>query len=561
MRYGKWVIGMFTAMFLMVAVVFGKSEYSWDGTVEIRAQVLSQGQTEVLESWQKDRDDFYIFLPGYAELSEVILSAQAPGVEILLEGQPLEDGITAEGLEPDVEYDLCYRYRGKEHHYGLTLRQSANMPAMYVDTTSGNMDHIHRKKGNSEAGHLRLYGVEGALEYSGDLETVKGRGNSTWEEEKKPYNLTLKEDADLLGMGAAKRWILLANAIDSTNLRNKLAYDLARDAGLAYSPECQWVDLYLNGEYAGLYLLSERNEIHEERIDIGQEGTFLVAKDWQWRFEENGDPYIVTEDHTALRIYYSDFSNKEVLSIVQSVENAILAEDGIDPVTGKHWRDLIDVDSWVKKYLVEEILGNVDASTLSQYFYYDGGKLFAGPVWDMDLILKTYTQDWWEGKDLFYGVKDGVYGSHWIHGLYIQEEFHERVTQLYAREFLPLLEELRSGGLEDNWNTVSQAARMNEYRWQNGDPEHGAEQLSMALSSRIDFLNRIWVAKEPYVIVTVADDEGTKTSFAHTPGQVLPQLPEYADRRWYCYEFGGWLDLDQPVSQNILIEAMVDPGK
>ena len=561
MRNGKWFIGLFTAVLIFAATIFGKSEYSWDGTVEIRAQVTVQGQAEELVSWQKDRDDFYIFLPGYAQLSDVILSAQAPGAEIFLEGEPLEAGISCEGLVLETEYELCYRYRGKDHCYDLTVFQSADMPALYVDTASGNMDHIHKKKGNGESGTLRLYGADGALEYSGALETIKGRGNSTWEYEKKPYNLSLGEEADLLGMGAAKRWILLANAADASNLRNKLAYDLARDAGLAYSPECRWVDLYLNGEYAGLYLLSERNEIHEERVAIGQEGTFLVVKDWPWRFEETGDPYVVTEDNVALRIHNSSLSVGEVQSIFQSVENAILAEDGIDPVTGKHWRDLIDVDSWAKKYLLEEILGNVDANTLSQFYYYDGsGKVFAGPVWDMDLTLGGEHQDWREGKNLLYGVKDGVYGSRWIHGLYNHGEFYDRVTQLYETDYLPLLEELLDGGLEAYWEAVGQASRMNDRRWLDNDSQKSAEDLVTALSRRVEFLRRIWVEKEPYVIVTVAELDGSKTSFAHTPGQAIPQLPEYEDTRirWYCYTTGTWLDPDLPVDRDLLIEAQLD---
>lgn len=563
MRYGKWFIGLITAAFVFVAVVFGKSEYSWDGTVEVRAQIGFQGQTEEIRSWEKDRDDVYLFLPGSVEPEDVRLYAQAPGVEIFLNGEPLTEGKTGAGLVSDVEYDLCYLYRGKEHHYGLTFRQSAQIPTLYVDTASGTMTHIHKKKGNEETGTLRLYDETGTLEYSGELDAVKGRGNSTWEQEKKPYNLTLREEADLLDMGEAARWILLANATDATNMRNKLAYDLARDAGLAYTPECKWVDLYLNGEYAGLYLLSERNEVHEERVAIGGEDTFLVAKDWRWRFEENGDPFILTEDKAALRVYHSDFSLEALRNIFQRAENAILAEDGIDPVTGSHWRDLIDVDSWAKKYLVEEVLGNTDASTLSQFFYYDGsGKIFAGPVWDMDLTLKAKEQDWREGKDLLYGVKDGVYGSGWIRSLYDQEEFYDRVTQLYAQDFLPLLENLRDGGVEEYWQEIAQAARMNEYRWLNGEPEKATEQLLTALTRRIDFLNRIWIEEAPYVIVTVSEPDGSKVSFAHTPGTPLPSLPEYEEAvRWYCYDYQDWLDLSEPVYTDILIEASFASGE
>lgn len=565
MRYGKWFIGLITAAFVLVAVIFGKSEYSWDGTVEVRALAVFQDQTEEIRSWEKDRDDIYLFLPGNVRLEDIRLYAQAPGVEILLEGEPLEQGRTAAGFAVDVEYDICYLYRGKEHHYDLTFRQSSDLPALYVDTASGNMIHIHKKKGNEETGMLRLYNEAGRLEYSGELEEIKGRGNSTWEYEKKPYNLTLKEAGDLLGMGAATRWILLANATDASNLRNKLAYDLAKDAGLAYTPECRWVDLYLNGEYAGLYLLSERNEIHEERIAIGRENTFLVAKDWRWRFEEAGNPFVLTKDNTALRIYQSDFSREALLDIVQTAENAILGKDGIDPVTGKHWRELIDVDSWAKKYLVEEILGNVDASTLSQFYYYDGsGKIFAGPVWDMDLILKKPDEPWLKSNEIFYGVTPHAFGSSWIPSLFAQKEFREEVMRIYEEEFLPLLEKLRDGGVQAYAEQITKAAQMNNHRWQVGDAGNQAEQLREVLADRIQFLNRIWVQKEPYVIVTVSEYNGRKTSFAHTPGEVLPSLPEYKSDEntifygWYHHNIGTPFDPSQPVWEDIHIEIWSD---
>jgi len=94
MRYGKWFIGLITAAFIFVAVVFGKSEYSWDGTVEVRAQIGFQGQTEEIRSWEKDRDDVYLFLPGSVDPEDVRLYAQAPGVEIFLNGEPLPEGRT-----------------------------------------------------------------------------------------------------------------------------------------------------------------------------------------------------------------------------------------------------------------------------------------------------------------------------------------------------------------------------------------------------------------------------------------------------------------------------------
>lgn len=564
MRYGKGFIGLFTVLFLLAAVIFGKSEYAWDGTVGITAQVTVSEGTEKIRCWAEDDDEFYLFLPGYADLSEVRLQSNVSNT-VYLDGRELTEGMDCSWVQLDVPYDLCYVARGgKEYHYSLTFLQSADLPTLYIDTASGSMEQIHSAKDKEEPGTLRLYTPEGELDHKGNLEKIKGRGNSTWECEKKPYNLTLSTEGDLLGMGAARRWILLANALDASNLKNKIAYDLARDAGLAYTPQCEWVDLYLNGEYAGLYLLCERNEVHRERVDISEEGSFLVAKDWQWRLKSNGDPFVMTQANTALRIHYSDFSETELLDILQSAENAILAEDGIDPVTGKHWRELIDLDSWAKKYLVEEVLGNVDASTLSQFYYYDGsdgtGKIYAGPIWDMDLTMQNTDVPWLEQEELFYGVKPGVYGSDWIPALYDDAEFYSRVTQLYEEIFLPLLEQLLDGGIEAYGAKIQTASQLNQIRWQTRTLADGEEAIRTFLMDRVAFLNRIWVEKEDYVIVTVKEYDGTKTSFAHQPGTPLSQLPVYESDDTVC--FYGWFhhgigtpfDPEEPVNENIHIE-------
>ena len=152
------------------------------------------------------------------------------------------------------------------------------MATVYIDTESGNMDYIHENKENKESGKISIYTSVEGIDYSGDLTSIKGRGNNTWDEfEKKPYNIELQNESNLLGMGKASQWVLLANADDHSNLRNKLVYDFSDEIGLEFSPDSRWVDLYLNGEYAGLYLLSERNEVHENRVNIDKTDGALLS--------------------------------------------------------------------------------------------------------------------------------------------------------------------------------------------------------------------------------------------------------------------------------------------
>ena len=161
--------------------------------------------------------------------------------------------------------------------------------------------------------------------------------------------------------------MLFANYSDPTHLRNKIVYDLADTLGMAYTPGCQWTELYINGEYMGLYLLSERNELHPQRVNVTQEDRFLASMEPGGRLEVQNYPYVTTDSGIAFRVRETSLSQDTVAVVLQQVDRAIHASDGIDPVTGSHWKQLIDLDSWARKYLIEEVFANLDASAASQF--------------------------------------------------------------------------------------------------------------------------------------------------------------------------------------------------
>lgn len=558
MRHGKIMVCLFTAAFLAVAVFWGVKASQWDGTVSLSVVVSSGAETEEISCWRNEDGEYYVFLPSYADLTQIQIRTNTR-CEVSLDGRLLADGISCGNIQLDIPYDLTYTYRGSTYHFSLTFVHSANVPAMYIDVVSGSMDYIHEKRGNEEPGTLRLYTADGELDHRGNLEFIKGRGNTTWYyADKKPYNLRLSVQADLLGMGQAENWVLLANAYDDeSQLKNKIVYDFARNLGLAYTPECQWVDLYLNGEYAGLYLLCEKNEVHPERVAIGENGSFLVSKEWEQQLIEKNLPYISTASHAALRIHYSALDVNTLTRMWQSAENAILAEDGIDPVTGKHWQELIDLDSWAKKYLLEEVFGNIDAGFASQFFYYDGsgedGKIFAGPIWDYDDIMGTPT---WSLVHRPYAIPGE--NTLWFYTLYQKEAFHERVVQLYQTDFLPLLTDLLEEGIYRYAGKIDLAAKMNQKRWDTGDLAAAAEYTQAYMTERIGFFNSLWIDNEPYCLVMVTTTEGVHSyCYAVPPGRYLPDLSlglqDMEVIGWYTMDTDEPFDITQPIYEDVEI--------
>lgn len=556
-RFSKTAVLVLTAVFAAVAVFIGIKDAKWDESEAalFYVQIASPSGQERIDCWKGTEGDYYVFLPSYADPSETKIHLNRDA-EIFIDGENVRSGMTCEQWSLNTRYAISAGNGDIEHSY-ITFLRSENIPAMYIDTRSGNMGYIHADRNHSESGAMRLVTGEGETIYSGKLKKINGRGNSTWEAEKKAYSLELPENHDLLGMGKAMRWVLLANAYDPTHIKNKLVFDFAAQVGLPYTPQGEWVDLYLNGEYAGLYLLCERNEVAPERVDIQEEGSFLLSTDYFSRIQERGRDYVVTANlapYTALRIRYATMPVSQMEGILQSVENAIVSEDGVDPITGKHWQELIDLDSWARKYLIEEIFASTDSGNFSQFYYYDGaeenGKLYAGPIWDFDLVMRGNNS--WSPlmANMFFANREDEGGPVWFHALCQKPEFYNRVMELYEEVFAPLLTKTIEYRMDEYEKIIASSARMNAIRWGEEDAAHAIKEFRENLMARMDFLDRIWVQKEPYCTVRVDRNGRMSIVYAIRPGDCLPEMPEDWENlyeNWYLADTNEPFDREKPI--------------
>lgn len=160
------------------------------------------------------------------------------------------------GIQPDTGYyKLAMAYNGSR--VDVNIRFSENVAALYL-TSADPIYHgrawveASPDKSNKATGSAVLQNPDGTVVYSGELTQIKGRGNSTWGMDKKPYQIKLASKCDLLGTGnkknANKTWVLLANAYDSTLLHNAVTFDLARSLGMEVGIEYRYVDLYYDSE-------------------------------------------------------------------------------------------------------------------------------------------------------------------------------------------------------------------------------------------------------------------------------------------------------------------------
>jgi hypothetical protein len=337
--------------------------------------------------------------------------------------------------------------------------------------------------------------------YAGVIE-IRGRGNSTWELPKKPYRLELDEDSSLMGMPVHEDFVLLANALDASQLRNWAAARISEATELAYTPRYRHVEVVLNGEYQGAYLLTEDpDKIDPNRIDITEmkkadiagealTGGYLLEIDD--RLEMNGEQGFRTTRGVPVVVKEPDPATPEQLGYiqarVQAFEDALFAGDLSDPAGGladpAGYGSLLDVDSFIDHYIVQELTRNQDSFWSSTFFTKDrSDDLFRfGPVWDFDLSF---------GRTIIYGQDGPPQGFHvrgrmpWTTEIFDDPAFVARVGERWE-ELRPTIEQLPAE-LVDLGAQLRGAISSDEVRWAyalqpTDQPQHLADFLTARMA-------------------------------------------------------------------------------
>lgn len=214
---------------------------------------------------------------------------------------------------------------------------------------------------------------------------IKIRGQSTASAPKKPYTFKYEQKESLLGMSSGKIWILLANAFDKTLMRNKLVLDFSRNLNFEYVPESRYVDLWLDGEYQGNYLLTQAVTDGDNRVPIQKNQNEFMIEIERDR-NENGITYIKTELYKIrFKIEQPETQTTEQLDYLERFMAEM--EDAISSKSHEIYEKYIDIDSFIDYNILLNYFKDVDAEYSSTNFYVKDGKLYAGPPWDFDLAL------------------------------------------------------------------------------------------------------------------------------------------------------------------------------
>ena len=370
-----------------------------------------------------------------------------------------------------------FTVRSEGAGYGILVK--TGLPTVYVNTLNGKSV---TSKTTFLPGTLQIKG-EGGYEGLEEVNCeIRGRGNTTWTWPKKPYLVKLEEKQHIFGMHKHKRWVLLANFMDRTLMRNLVSMKVSSLTRLDWTPGCVPVELVLNGEHKGSYLLIEQVRVDNHRVNItemtkddnaGQAvtGGYLLELDFhydnevQWKDPHGsnnqsgggvpfGVKYPDPDDLTPQQLAY-------IKKYVYDTAEAIYGDDFRDPEKG--YAAWIDVDSFVDYWIVFEVMGNHELGNPGSVFFHKdrGGKLVAGPCWDFDWgVLSYYTS-----PQARTGLVNG--NAIWYARLFQDPAFKAKVKARF-QELLPELQKIPDY-MDECEKLLTESAKLNFAMWNPAD--------------------------------------------------------------------------------------------
>lgn len=410
--------------------------------VYVEQKDLNSDDADRKVNWYEANGEYYLFIPSsvnYLFADFVVESTK----DVYIDGVRYTE---SQKLFQVFENKNKITLAAGDEEYKLNVINGSEIASIFITTESGSLDYIHKDKSNKESGYIEIVDASGVAVYDGELDQIKGRGNSTWNNPKKPYNIKLEEKANLFGMGKSKKWSLLANYGDASLLRNSAVFSAGQKTGVPYTPMGVSCDVYINNNYEGVYLLSTRVEVDKTRVNIdnlddvneeicqefyenkdfdmdtlkrggkygkyagllegtmkwvniptpanaantAETGGYIIEMELANRYEGEISGFVTTRSQPFTMKspeYASEAQMGYISDYYQRFEDAVFAENGKNS-KGEDYKDLADFDSLVSYYVISEWAANMDSGLTSTYFFKPADdKLYAGPLWDYDIAL------------------------------------------------------------------------------------------------------------------------------------------------------------------------------
>lgn len=332
---------------------------------------------------------------------------------------------------------------------------SGTVPVLFINT-EGHRNIVSREKEDylqaewwlDNMGHEEFQSIGSAEAPLGTL--IKGHGNYTWRHyPKKSYRLKLDDKQPLMGMPKNRHFVLLAHYDDFlARMKNTMGFELSRRIGMAYTPAQEPVELVINGQYMGLYFLTEKIRTGKHRVNIEEQADYETDPDritggWLLEIDNNPNPgvhiYINEKNDDLMAVTYlcpEELNNVQEQWLTQyltDVNTAIYTADK----SSVEWERYIDIDTLAMFYIVREIMDDIEGFAGSCYMYKrygENSKLVFGPVWDFGSSYQRWAIYGDTKFNKYIYEQPSVFNSSWIEEIAKFPHFQEVLRQ-HWREF------------------------------------------------------------------------------------------------------------------------------
>lgn len=403
--------------------------------------------------------------------------------------------------------------------YFLILRFASTLPSVNIQT-SIDPEYIIAYSSKDTGVKTTVMASDGEIIYRDSVSSgeLKIRGNATKAYAKKPFQLKLSSGAPLFGMERDKTWLLLANYDDQSLIRNNIMYKIGNELGID-TCEFQNVDLFINGEYYGIYLLCEKVEIDSGRVEISDlekendalnssytqystsvttgalidstilteyryiknvieptdiTGGYLVELDNN--YYKNELCYFTTENDNHYVIKSPEYASQNeveyIAKLFADMEEAIMSSNGYNR-EGKHYSEYIDIDTLASAYILQELGRNYDTGSSSLYFYKDKDqngsftKIVKGPLWDCDNTLGNIHKNGASNPEGYWAKDRSIWS-----GLTKKPEFISLVKEKYTVVYDYIFDMIDYGGyIQKEVISIGDSIYMEQNRWNTNNYE------------------------------------------------------------------------------------------
>lgn len=532
----------------MYVHILADSEMDTRGFTDYSAALERSGETT-------HEEPLWLILP-YTEDADTWCLSMDEAVELRIDGTAYHNGDTVTGLADKETYEIGIydRESGEALECGeMTVRYNGDVPVLFAEVDDlDTYDTIRSQKFVDADVTWFCLDADGDVDSRGDA-VMSGHGNSTFTHgNKKPLNLNLNKAQSILGITETKKYVLLSNAMDSSNIKDRIVYEAARRLGMAYTPECTPVICYVNGEYEGLYLLSQKVDVtrgcvqgehdldldardlnggaYPESIDAvgGREsgyvygynkvagtpenytGAYLMElmglgfrsshiDEASYTTEHYGQWFVTDVLEMLVRSprYPSQTEMEYIRDLVLEAEDALYAEDGINPETGRSYTEYYDTVSWGQLILLQDFFSLQDYSMGSIFVLkrQDDDLLYVGPIWDYD---KAMTDDYYYQNVVTFPSDGQSRLVYWMYQFSTRDEIREEMRSQYVNQLSNIMREMNEVDIPQWIEEIREAAAIDNLRWGN-DEDYAATwaaNVQQWCVERTAYYDSVWVNGE-----------------------------------------------------------------